>query len=306
VETGSVDDGWSGDSRVGIVGAGEVGSGLVSALLRRDFKVKAYDIDQERARARLGTLLSDPRLELAPIEEVAAQGKVISAVIPTTALDCAVAVVSAATDGLCYLDLNSAGPAHKHRMREIVEGVPGSVMTDGTIGGGGFSMAQGPLFYLAGEGAKDWAALLAGLGFRTEVIGSTAEDVGRASELKMVRTAFTKGYEALIEESLLVAEAMGLLEEVVQSIGLTLDGLTFVDLARHFTSSHAQHANRRAGEVAMSLETIREALPAEPTPVLEGVLRRYELDTAALGEPESSAARAALHHLASRLASTVS
>jgi 3-hydroxyisobutyrate dehydrogenase-like beta-hydroxyacid dehydrogenase len=288
--------------RLGVVGVGEVGSGVIAALLRQGYEVVAYDIDEVQARARLGELGAHQSLTLGTVEQVAAQGRVLSAVIPTTALDCARAIARVAPDGLQYLDVNSTAPGHKRQMREILAGRPRAVLTDGTIGGGGFSMPQGPLFYLAGEGAKNWAELLGGLGFATEVIGATSGDVGRASELKMVRTAFTKGYEALIEESLLAADAMGLLDEVVQSIGLTLDGMTFAQLARHFTSSHALHVGRRSGEVVMSLQTIRDSLPDLATPVLEGVLRRYELDAGALAQADESGAPSALRLLADRLA----
>src|SRR3546814_14190298 len=93
---------------------------------------------------------------------------------------------------------------------------------------------------LAGPAAAEAAERLAPLGMRVEVVGDT---VGQASTIKMSRSVFMKGIEAILCESLVAADRAGVADRVLASIQATFPGLDWRDLA----PSHTGRIDRQSG-----------------------------------------------------------
>ncbi len=129
----------------------------------------------------------------------------------------------------------------------------------------------------SGDGAKEYATLMEKIGAPVQVITGGAP--GDAISLKILRSVFTKGMEALSVELLMAAEKQGVrqkLYEQLQDINDTpLE--TFIDM---LVKTHVLHAKRRVHEVqAASDELAKHGLPSV---VLPGVKQRFLLTKAPL------------------------
>ncbi|WP_342616371.1 NAD(P)-binding domain-containing protein [Rhodoferax sp. GW822-FHT02A01] len=148
----------------------------------------------------------------------------------------------------------------------------------------------------AGEGAQALADALQGVGSRVTVMAGAA--AGDTIALKLLRSQFTKGLEALSVEVCMAAEQQGLREalfEQLQDVDHT-PLQTFVDM---LVSTHVLHARRRAEEVhAVALSLQQAGLPSLVLPGVEQRFRRTA-DALATQPPPQSAptAQEALHWL---------
>jgi len=112
----------------------------------------------------------------------------------------------------------------------------------------------------AGTGAERWAQIGTGLGMRITAIGGEA---GTAAEIKLIRSVYMKGRDALVLEMLLAARRLGIEREVTESIGGAGEQVAFGALADRVMGALAVHAGRRADELAGSADRLA-AVGVEP------------------------------------------
>ncbi len=247
----------SGPLTVGLVGYGEVGGILGSALAAHPgVTVCAWDVllhgpaDTMRGHATgAGVLLMQG---LAPLLERA--DVVISAVTASQAEAVAIEAARTIRRGTWFLDLNSASPGTKVRSSEQVD-VAGGRYVEAAV------MTSVPPYgikvpmLLGGTHADGLRALLAPLGFDMTV---AAPQVGVASAIKMCRSVIIKGLEALVVESFTSARAYGVEERVLASLQETFPGLDWDEVGSYLFSRTALHGKRRAEEMREVAVTVRE------------------------------------------------
>jgi 3-hydroxyisobutyrate dehydrogenase-like beta-hydroxyacid dehydrogenase len=85
------------------------------------------------------------------------------------------------------------------------------------------------------------------------------EKAGAASAIKLVRSIFMKGLAGLMFEMLQGADAYGVSDEVVTSIGKSLDGIAFSSHLERLITGTALHCGRRAAELKGSIAMLEEA-----------------------------------------------
>ncbi len=196
---------------VAIISPGEMGCAVGKALKSGGLDVIASlsgrsDLTRERAKeagiqevSGIAGLLGEADL-------------VLSIVPPAAAVDIAREVASAMTaSGYTppYADCNAISPnSTRHAGQAISEA--GADYIDGGIVGPPPGEGKPPRFYVSGERA-DLMAELDGMGIDVRPIGS---EVGRASGLKMCYASLTKGTLALQTAVMIVAEALGLSDEL--------------------------------------------------------------------------------------------
>src|SRR5690606_7840071 len=91
------------------------------------------------------------------------------------------------------------------------------------------------------------------LGFAFETAGPEA---GAATAVKMVRSLFVKGLEAITVETLLAAQASGCLDTILASLAKSYPGLGFPDIAGYQFERTLKHGRRRAAEMRESAATL--------------------------------------------------
>ena len=179
----------------------------------------------------------------------------MSAVPGAASADVARDVIPLLAAGACFADMTAAPPASKEEAaRAAAE--RGVLYADAAVlGTVAMSGAAVPIA-AAGTGAQALRALATPAGLAIEVIG---DEAGQAARLKLVRSVYMKGRDALVLEMMIAARRLGLENEVAASIAGPGEQVPFPELSERVLSALAIHAGRRAEELGSSAEVLRGA-----------------------------------------------
>jgi len=230
---------------VAVLGLGEAGSAIAGDLAGAGATVRGFD---PVAGAPAG------------VEAAADAGGAVAGsdvVLSINAAAVAVEVVESAAaalrPGQVYADLNTAGPALKRAVAEVVEPT-GAAFADVALMAPVPGRGLGTPALVAGPGASDFAARMAPLGMPLEVLGA---ETGAAAARKLLRSVFMKGLAAACIESVRAARAAGCEEWMHAEIAEVLEGADGALLDRLLTGSE-RHAARRIHEVQDARELLGE------------------------------------------------
>jgi 3-hydroxyisobutyrate dehydrogenase-like beta-hydroxyacid dehydrogenase len=223
--------------KLGFIGFGEVAQTLSNGLIDHGLKVLTCTDGRSHKSAEsaksTGVYLCSTYSELAKSCDI-----LLSAVIPAEAVNVA-KNVGKNFNGI-YVDLNNVSPATINEASTyIAEGYTVDAAIMGSIKNGLKTpiIASGPRAEIFAE--------LKNYGMNIEVIGS---QLGQASGLKMLRSAYTKGVSALLFESFYAAFQMGLDEILWRYLSQT-EGSNFKDSSVSRLKSSTLHSHRRAQEM---------------------------------------------------------
>lgn len=127
----------------------------------------------------------------------------------------------------------------------------------------------------SGVGAKEWVETTALWNMKAQLLDGPA---GLGSKVKLTRSAFMKGLQALCDESFLLAKKLGLEESLLQSLMGSFAKEPVATMFPRFMCADAVHAERRMHEAAESMALMEEVgvVPA----VTRGVVERMRLTAA--------------------------
>lgn len=243
------------------IGFGEAGPLISRGLGGSDDagSISAYDIltlDPTRRDDWIGkAAIAGARPMDTPKDAVTGADVVISTVTSDRAVDAAASVAPHLVQGQVYLDLNSCSPGKKVQAAVAIENRSAARFVDvavmDTVPGKGHKV---PMLF-AGAAAGEVADKLTPFGMRIEVVGDT---IGQASTIKMTRSVFMKGIEAILCESLVAAHRAGVHERVLASIQTTFPDLDWRKLATYHMGRMALHGTRRAIEMDSVADTLEE------------------------------------------------
>lgn len=200
---------------------------------------------------------------------------VLSCVFGTAALDVTQQTVGSMRPGAIYVDMTTATPedmaaaekaATPHDVGFVDVAITGAVNMRG---------AKTPLL-CAGQQAQHVADVFKPLGAPVKVVGSQPGDAAR---LKLLRSIFTKGLEALTVECLATAEVSGL-RAPLHEVLLDLDQTPLQALMETLVVTHIEHAARRREEV-IEAQHLMHSNGIQPV-VLPAVQRLFERTVAEL------------------------
>jgi 3-hydroxyisobutyrate dehydrogenase-like beta-hydroxyacid dehydrogenase len=140
-----------------------------------------------------------------------------------------ISAASLASTGAMYLDMAVMAPVHPHGHRTPV--------------------------LIAGAAAQPAEPVLARLGFQFRLVGDRP---GQATAIKMVRSLFVKGLEAITVETLLAAQATGCFSEIVDSLSQSYPGFDLPNFAAYQFERTRRHGTRRAAEMSEVAMTVTE------------------------------------------------
>jgi 3-hydroxyisobutyrate dehydrogenase-like beta-hydroxyacid dehydrogenase len=231
---------------IAMIGLGEAGSAIAVDLVAAGATVRGWD---PVAPAPAGVEAASDAAGAAAGTEI-----VLSANSAAAALDAARSVVGALGEGQLYADLNTAAPALKRELAEVVAPT-GARFADvaliGPVPGNGLRTRA----LVSGGGAEAFEAALGPLGMPVTVVG---DEPGAAAARKLARSVFAKGLAAAIGESLAAAEQLGFEEWLYADLERTLEDADAALLQRLIEGSRA-HAARRVDEMAAAVEMLEEA-----------------------------------------------
>lgn len=246
--------------RIGLIGYGEVGRIFAQALRERGVAwVGTYDVLLRDAAAAPQMRAHAEQAGVAALDSMAAlidrADGVISAVTASQALAVATEAAGAIRPGTWFLDVNSASPATKTAASRLIDAAGGRYVESSMMTSVPPYGIRVPML-LGGAHAETAKALLAPLGFSMEV---ASDKIGVASAIKMCRSVFIKGLEAIVIESYASARHYGVEDHVLASLAETFPTIDWEKQGAYLFSRVAQHGRRRAEEMREAAVTVREA-----------------------------------------------
>ena len=157
-------------------------------------------------------------------------------------------------DGKFYADLNSTSPMVKKEIAVIIDRSGGSFIDAAVMEVVPPHRHRVPIA-VSGIGAKYFAEALNSIGMNVEYVNDSA---GSSSSMKMFRSIFFKGFNALLMETLIASYKAGVLPQIMDSIKGTLSNKTPDDLANMFMTRTAVAAARRVTEMEDVVATLNE------------------------------------------------
>ncbi len=241
-----------------LIGFGELGSSLAQALGRsQDNVVRTYTRPRSSpaAAASLQARLTAANTQLCPSLAHALQGAdaVLSVVAASASLQVAEQSAPLLGRSVYYVDLCAAPVADKQQAAAIVAEA-GALYVDGAVLGTVATSGSAVPIMASGAGAAGWKTMVEPEGLVVEVLD---EIPGHATLLKLLRSVYMKGRDALIVEMMLAARRYGLEERVAQSIQGPGERVPFPALAERVLCALAVHAARRSEELHASSEVVR-------------------------------------------------
>ncbi len=247
------------NTRIGLLGFGEVGQILAADLLGRGVEhVGVWDVQFTNANSAPSRAAQASRVQVGRSAQDAARGVtlIISAVTAAQDVAAAHSVAEHLSTGTFFLDLNSVSPGVKQQVADVI-GQSGGRYVEAAIMSPISPRRSASPILLGGPHAQSFAPLAQALGFSAAEVFS--ERIGQASAAKMCRSVVVKGMESLLTEALLAARSYGVEATVIDSLKNLFPAQDWHHLARYMMSRSLLHGVRRAEEMREVAATIREA-----------------------------------------------
>jgi 3-hydroxyisobutyrate dehydrogenase-like beta-hydroxyacid dehydrogenase len=237
------------DLTIAFIGFGEAGQAFAGSLrAHASVTIRAFDVLAgtaggsaiEAAAARLGVALGD-----GPRDAARGADLVVSAVTAAQSLEALRPLEGFLGPGQVVLDINSVSARRKAETAALVR-AGGAVYVDMAVMSPVHPHAHRTPVLVAGDLAPGTVALLDALDFRYEIAGP---DAGDAAAVKMVRSLFVKGLEAVTVQALAAAEAAGCRDRVLASLAGSFPGLGWPGFAAYQFERVGTHGLRRAAEL---------------------------------------------------------
>lgn len=239
--------------RIAFLGFGEAARAFHDSLAPKldGGEFQAYDLlldksEMQDAMTSRGVRVAESPSGLADAEWI------FSAVTADQSLAAAQSIAPHLGQGALFIDINSVSPGRKRETADLING-SGADYLDMAVMAPVHPRGHATPVLLAGKTAAELLERFRGLGFSADFAGET---VGSATAIKMVRSVFVKGLEAITVEALLAAEASGCFEEILASLSGSFPGLDWSKFPDYQFERTTRHGRRRAAEMRESGVTL--------------------------------------------------
>lgn len=274
-------------ANIAFIGFGEV-SYCISKGLRKDFPgqhvIRATDVMlgsgkpyekllSERAEECGVSLFQNPReaVENADIVFLAVQG--------AYAREAGLSVLGVVGRDSVFIDLTTASPYDKRALEEAFHDKGILYADSAMLGPLPVYMHKVPML-ISGNGAERAKELMSSLNMDVTTVEG---DAGTASKIKLVRSVFMKGLQALIVETFLFARKAHVEQTILDSISKTINAVPFQDTVKRMITADTIHAERRAHEIGDSIAIMKDT---GVVPIMAAAGEARLLASAALGTRE--------------------
>ena len=213
--------------KLGILGFGEAGQSVAtgfkkSATAEHPIEIATWDIllpsnekgaPLKAAADRIGVRTVGSAAELAASSDI-----VISLVTTDQSLVAAGQIAKHLPKGILFLDCNSTSPGMKRDVARTVEAAGGRSVEAAVMDLVPRWQHKVPML-VAGPAAEELIGRLSPFGVVMEAVG---DDIGAASTIKMCRSVFMKGLDAILMECMVAAETAGVTDRIVASLQVTM------------------------------------------------------------------------------------
>ncbi|NMM46214.1 NAD(P)-dependent oxidoreductase [Rhodospirillaceae bacterium KN72] len=239
------------------IGFGEAARAFTDSLKPMEIgAIRAYDILQAgSSRGDIGMAASTRDVALAdgPIAAVEGADIVFSAVTAADSLDAAKSVLAGLRAGQTFIDINSVSGDRKRETADLVRST-GAAYIDMAVMAPVHPRGHRTPVLVAGDIADDVRDFLIRFDFDFQEVDG---GVGTATSIKMVRSLFVKGLEAVTVQSLMAAEAAGCYDRVYGSLAASFTKLGWPEFPNYQFERVTRHGRRRAAEMRESAVEMR-------------------------------------------------
>ncbi len=267
---------------IGFLGFGEAAFHIAAGFHDQGVtKLLAYDVTLHTSGERRTVL--DCRLRetsavpVSTVEELMERAQIIFLIIPAKfAKDAALEALPFLTKEHLFCDLTTNRPMIKEELGRVFA-ERGALYVDAAV------MGAVPLYrhrtptLVCGNGAARMAELMTPLGMALTDVGP---EPGKAVKMKLARSVFVKGVEALTVEMLMTARRLGIDREIVDGIQQSFENQGFTRFCGQLVTSGVEHAERRALE-ARECQELEDELGLNSI-MMEAACRKLQW-TASLG-----------------------
>jgi len=266
-------------TRVAIIGLGEVGRCYAKPLLEAGFQLQLCEARPSPAAIELASQWNLP-IHDAPGPWMSQSDWTLSCVTGAHAYAVVAQTLEFVPAGSGLADLTTASPESKRESAQLAQARQVRYVDTAIMGAISLNWVRTPLL-ASGEGAEDFKQLMEQAGGKVKVIEGGA--AGDAISLKILRSVFTKGMEALCVELLISAQKQGVREQLYEQLS-DIDQTPLRDFINMLVRTHVVHAARRAHEVHdANNELAGQGIQSR---VLPGVEQRFRDTASALeGRP---------------------
>ena len=246
---------------IGFLGFGEAASHIAGGFGEVEgTKLYAYDVTLQSTGTRRDVLeqrLAETGTEpVSSVEELLKKASVIFLIIPAKfAKDAAMGALPYMTKEHLFCDLTTNSPAVKEELGKAFEAA-GVLYVDASVMGAVPLYRQKTPTLIGGNGANRMEELMTPLGMCLTNVGPEA---GKPVKMKLTRSVFVKGVEALTMEMLMTARRLGIEKEIVEGIEKSFQTLGFEGFCGQLVCSGVEHDGRRALE-AKECQVLEEEL----------------------------------------------
>jgi 3-hydroxyisobutyrate dehydrogenase-like beta-hydroxyacid dehydrogenase len=261
--------------KIAVIGCGEVGLLYAKALVQAGHSLQLCDPAPRAAALRLAAEASLP-LHTALGSWLSGADLVISCVLGTVSL----AVASEALDhmraGAVLADMTTSDPEDIRRAASAAATVGISYVDVAVMGAVALTGVRTSLL-AAGSGGEVFLAACSSIEAPVRLIPNGV--AGDAAAIKILRSVFTKGLEALAVETLLAARRQGVVEQLHDALA-DIDQAPLRSTLDALIRTHVIHAPRRLKEVEEAERQLQ--LLDLPVDVLPGVRARFQRTSLAM------------------------
>lgn len=244
--------------KLGVIGFGEAGTNIIEGLSNAGLApIYVYDklIHQDKESGGLRDRAEEIGVELVNSTKQLCQRStyIFSFVPPSEALQVATETSQYLEQGMTFVDFNSTSPIKKREGSKSIT-KKGATFIDAAIMASVKAYQHTVPILASGKQVAQFIDDFKDYGMNIQPIKG---EVGNAITIKMIRSTFMKGLEALLVETLLAAKAYNVEKPVLESISESIDKKPFKELLNILVISNSIHAHRKAGEMEFVLETLK-------------------------------------------------
>ena len=245
---------------IAFIGFGEAARAFRDSLASADpdLVFSAYDILFDSESMDGPTAAAARAAGVSPLgsasEAIAHADWIVSAVTASSSLAAGQSVAPALRPDQVLIDINSVSPGRKQATAALI-GETGAAYVDMAVMAPVHPRGHRTPVLIAGALPDEFVKTIDRLGFAFEIVG---EGVGAATAIKMVRSQFVKGLEAITVETFLAASASGCLDYTMKSLSASYPGLDLGTLVPYQFERTLKHGIRRSEEMRESAATVAE------------------------------------------------
>ena len=233
--------------RIGFIGFGEVGRAFAHEMRFKGAEVFYYDVMDKKPEPWIGSLSLSDLIERCDV--------ILSTASTHRAVEIAEEAVTHLRAGKIYADMNSTSGSVKNRIAQVIEPSEADFIEGAILSAVGETGPKASIL-VCGKRGEEFSGLMNRLGLIN--LKYFSPRIGEASQVKMIRSVFSKGIECLLLEMLIAGRRANVAEYLWKDIVDFMTKNSFERVAENWIRTHPVAFERRYHEMVQVLETLRE------------------------------------------------